>query len=328
MANKSSLEARIEQSNKIHGNKYDYSLIKDYKNVKEKVPIICPIHGVFRMSFDLHIHRKRGCPNCSVRPRYNKDIFIKRAKEIHGDKYDYSQVPNFGNGEMSGGKKVSVICPKHGEFKTTIYNHLQGYGCPKCGIETRATKRLKPFDQFLKEARKIHGDRYKYKENTYKGTKHDMVIICPKHGEFLQKPCKHLSGHGCPKCGMSSLEEQMMLYLDKNNIQYIYQYAPKFLKNGKGLQKIDFFLPKYNIAIECQGIQHFIKTKLKHSFDDIKLTKKRDKIKFEKCLKNNIKILYFTTEENIKFKKECDDIYNHDNICTNINEIIQRITKL
>ena len=50
--------------------------------------------------------------------------FIRKAKEIHGDKYNYSLVI-FVNGHT----KVIIICPEHGNFEQTPYDHLRGYGC-------------------------------------------------------------------------------------------------------------------------------------------------------------------------------------------------------
>ena len=61
--NNSNLEKFIENGQKTHNNKYDYSLVK-YRNNKTKVKIICPTHGEFEQSPDHHINRKHGCPSC------------------------------------------------------------------------------------------------------------------------------------------------------------------------------------------------------------------------------------------------------------------------
>ena len=320
--NKKTLKERIDEANKKHNFKYDYSLIKEYKSVKEKVQMICPIHGVFKMSFDSHIHKGRGCPLCSKRPTYNKELFVIKSNEVYKNKYDYSTVRDFDYGEMDKNTKVEIICPKHGPFETTIYNHLQGYGCKKCGFESMTSKRAKPFNEFIKLAKLVHGEKYKYREDTYTSMKKDMTIICPKHGEFLQKPIKHLYGHGCQKCRNSKLEEEVMLYLEKHNIKYKVQYAPSFLKEGRGIQKIDFYLVDYNVGIECQGLQHFIKIKY-NLFDDINLSKERDKRKYEKCLENGIKLFYYTTEEGLKHKDKCP-IYNNENIFSSVEKCIEK----
>lgn len=56
------------------------------------------------------------------------DEFIKKAKEVHGDKYDYSKV-NYKGSYVN----VCIICPEHGEFWQKPINHTQGCGCPICG---------------------------------------------------------------------------------------------------------------------------------------------------------------------------------------------------
>src|SRR5574344_832185 len=79
----------IEKAKKVHGNKYDYSLV-DYKNAETKIKIICPIHGIFEQKPKNHL-AGYGCPECGGAKKLSTEEFIKRAKEAHGDKYDYSK---------------------------------------------------------------------------------------------------------------------------------------------------------------------------------------------------------------------------------------------
>ena len=118
-----------------------------------------------------------------------KEKFIEKAKAIHGDRYDYSKV------EYSNNRtKVCIICPVHGEFWQTPHTHLQGCGCPACYGTKKRTK-----EEFVEEARKIHGDRYDYSRVEYINNKTPVCIICPEHGEFWQKPENHLvAKQGCP----------------------------------------------------------------------------------------------------------------------------------
>ena len=99
---------------KIHSNKYDYSKFI-YTKMHDKSTIICPIHGEFEQSAHSHL-KGQGCPKCGVIERATKrldtkDSFIKKAKKIHGDKYDYSKV-NYVNSQT----KVCIICLEDGEF--------------------------------------------------------------------------------------------------------------------------------------------------------------------------------------------------------------------
>lgn len=133
---RNSLEKVIEMARKVHGNKYDYSLIKEYKNNKQKLPIICPIHGVFYACMNKHISSKRGCPKCANK-YITTEEWIERARKVHGDKYDYSKVKY-----VSNTTPITIICPTHGEFEQTPDKHTQGHGCPICK-ESKLEKRFR-----------------------------------------------------------------------------------------------------------------------------------------------------------------------------------------
>lgn len=120
----------IERSEKIHGGKYDYSLV-NYNGNKKKVDIICPIHGKFSQIPNGHL-RGAGCWECSVIDRIDKkrlglNDFITKANKIHNNEYDYS-LSNYNRSK----DKIDVICKKHGVFTPTVGNHLSGSKCPKC----------------------------------------------------------------------------------------------------------------------------------------------------------------------------------------------------
>lgn len=120
-------EEFITRSREVHGHKYDYSLM-EYVKSSVKVRIICPIHGVFEQSPNNHVSMKQGCPQCAVEQRYlNTREFIKHAREVHGDRYDYSLVEYLNNRS-----KVRIICSEHGVFEQTPDNHLKGCACPQC----------------------------------------------------------------------------------------------------------------------------------------------------------------------------------------------------
>lgn len=55
-------ETFVEDAFSVHGGKYSYEIVQ-YTNSKEKVEIICPVHGVFKQSPNLHL-RGNGCPSC------------------------------------------------------------------------------------------------------------------------------------------------------------------------------------------------------------------------------------------------------------------------
>lgn len=121
-----------------------------------------------------------------------QEDFIKKAQEIHGTKYDYSQVKY-----VSTQTLVTIICPNHGPFQQKPFNHLRGHDCPICGRDKTKTGR----DEFIRRARAVHGNRYDYSRVVYKRTNEKVEIICPVHGSFWQTPQCHISSkQNCPKC--------------------------------------------------------------------------------------------------------------------------------
>lgn len=140
---------------------------------------------------------------------YNTQDFIKKAKQIHENKYDYSKVDY-----VNSHTKVCIICPEHGEFWQTPSNHLNkthACGCSKCGLKEKIRKRIKPQNQFIEEANEIHNNKYIYSKVEYINTQSKVCIICPEHGEFYQTPANHLRGQGCPKCKIEKLQNINLL---------------------------------------------------------------------------------------------------------------------
>lgn len=198
---KGTTEDFISKANKVHGNKYNYSLVI-YSGCDNKVKIICPEHGIFEQSPYYHL-KGQGCPICRYikaaknNPNLsNTEEFIEKANKRHNNFYDYSKVKY-----VNAKTKVCVICCKHGEFYVTPNNHLKGKGCPECGKikKKEASKYTK--EEWIELANKKHNWKYDYSKVLYNGSKEKVEIICPEHGEFWQNPVNHLSGDGCLKCG-------------------------------------------------------------------------------------------------------------------------------
>ena len=315
----------ISKGKIIHNNKYDYSKVK-YVDYQTKVCIICPEHGEFWQTPADHISYKHECRKCAANKRgFNKRIglqnFINKANKLHNYKYDYSKF-NY----VNNGYKSIIICPDHGEFLQSPAVHLRPNGCPICGNIECHNKQRKPLEQFINECNKVHKNKYNYSKVTLEDYKIGKIkIICPIHGEFEQNRKKHLFGQGCPKCSDSSMEKMVETKLIEHNILYETQKKFDWLRYKLPL-KLDFYLPNYNIAIECQGIQHFIpigynrkqkenKKEIQNSFD---LGLYRDELKHDLCIEHGIKILYFST---INKDYKYDIIHNIDNLIETIKLI-------
>ena len=260
----------IKRFRVVHGDKYDYSKFV-YNGTTTKSTIICPKHGEFEQMPKFHL-MGRGCPVCGremigIKNGKNIDDFITKAKQIHGDKYDYSKV------EYTGCyNKVIIICPEHGEFLQSPRDHLQGCGCPKCGEAIRHVKKIdrdvsqlpkirninnKKYttETFIEEAKKVHGDKYDYSKTEYTKVTEKVCIICPEHGEFMQQANFHLQGRGCPKCGGSKkitpedfIEKAKQIHGDRydySKVEYIDYKTPVIIickTHGPFKIRPDYFL--------------------------------------------------------------------------------------
>lgn len=126
--------------------------------------------------------------------------FIKKAEEVHNDKYDYSLLDD----NVSYKNKITIICKNHNfTFEQNPNNHLRGKGCKLCAIEERKRKLKMSRECFIEKAEEVHGDKYDYSKVEYINYHTKVCIICKEHGEFWQTPSKHISRtFGCKKCGM------------------------------------------------------------------------------------------------------------------------------
>jgi len=195
MTKRKTLEEFIKDAKETHGDRYDYSK-SVYISARIPTIIVCKNHGIF---FQLpHEHtRGRGCLLCSKDSKIKSlDKFIRDAKKVHGDRYDYSKV-NY----IKALIKVIIICPIHGEFDQTPAGHLCGKGRRHCYGNARKTT-----EQFIEDARKAHGNLYDYSKTTYIDSKEPVTIICSVHGEFKQNPADHIYGKGCKWCAGNVLK--------------------------------------------------------------------------------------------------------------------------
>jgi very-short-patch-repair endonuclease len=246
----STTEEFIIKINKIHNNKYDYSIV-NYINNKTKIEIICKEHGIFEQKPNNHLNGQ-SCPNkCSKcshpSKRSTTEEFITKANEIHNNKYDYSKL-NYINAKT----KVNIICSEHGMFEQILNSHLDGKGCKKCAIN----KQFLTIEEFIKRSNQVHDNKYDYSLSNYKNNRTKIKIICKKHGKFNQKVNDHLNGSGCSICNSSKGELKIINFLKNNNIKFETQKTFNNCKY-KRLLPFDFYLPEQNILIEYDGEQHY-----------------------------------------------------------------------
>lgn len=234
------LEQVIESFRKVHGDRYDYSLV-EYKGKDIDVKIICPKHGIFEQRPNSH---KRGqhCRKCTNEwSRLTMDQFLSLLREEVREKYKFSNLRR-----KNGKSYVSVECPIHGRFEQRADGAVAGKICRGCSdIERR-----KDVDHFTKKSKKIHGNKYDYSLVDYEVCRKKVKIICKKHGPFEQTPASHVSGNGCKMCNdKSSYEDEIEFWLKQYNIKYERRDYSKITPF-----ELDFVLEDYNLAIEVNGV--------------------------------------------------------------------------
>ena len=177
-----------------------------------------------------------------------KAKFIEKAKNRHGDKYDYSKVEY-----INSTAKVCIICKEHGEFWQTPQGHVRGQGCPKCANIKRGDTFRSDGDTFVKRATVLHDGKYIYDKDSYINAMTKVPILCLKHGTFWMTPMNHLLGQGCPKCNGRGLNTEEIIELFKEKHGDSYDYS-----------KVVFTKMHEKVCIICKEHGEFWQTPSKH----------------------------------------------------------------
>lgn len=281
-------EEFIERAKKVHGDKYDYSNTV-YKTCDVRVKVGCPIHGEFMVFPHNHLSGSicLKCQHDSYKQTPEK--FVSRAKEIHGDKYEYDEVDY-----INSQTKVKIRCKRHGIFEQKPNCHVnQKQGCRKCFIENSRSNTV----EFIERANEVHNFQYDYSKTIYVGSMDNITVTCKLHGDFLTTPNRHLMGNGynktkiagcgCPKCGIETTTSNTEEFVARaseihrglynyDEVDYtkcfelvkircekhgIFEQTPSshlggtgcpVCNNSKGEQKIYDILTEHNINIEPQ----------------------------------------------------------------------------
>ena len=310
MSKKYTQETFEEKVKEIHGDTIDLSNFVYVNSITSGVAK-CNICGnVWNPRPDVLI-RGCGCRKC-----YDRRNSEKKTASVEETQARIKGVRLHVEDYVDTRHKCSATCESCGyTWRPNVRDLIEGHGCPKCALPKHYEKnREERLEKTLEVIDKVHGDTYDLSllKEQFKSDRCHVDIICKKHGKFniLLGLFKH--GHGCPICRQSKLESMAMVSFEKNGIEMIPQYSFEWMKVSKyGKLTYDFFLPKYNIAIECQGIQHFEQVELFGGEDELLKTIKRDETKSLLSRENGIKLIYFLDEKYNKYMKD-DDIYFND----------------
>lgn len=310
----------VKKARAKHKDEYDYTLVREFEPAGEKVEII---HKKCSKSFfqTKNAHTSGdGCPNCFCPKVRTKEEFIKDAKSIYGDEYDYSEIDY-----IDTTVDIKIKCNSCDEYfwdRPSNHLHANKYNktfvkrCPNC----KDFSRNLTTEEFIQKAVEIHGDNYDYSEVEYIDTKTKVKITCNRcDNKFEQTPNSHIAKPaigkrnlgGCLSCSYSGTKESygervIANYLTKNNIEFVRQYTHKDCKNDKSkCLRFDFYVESLNLLIEYDGEQHFRPIKFWGGDEIFEKVKLRDKIKNDWAYNNSINLIRF------KYDCFCEAILDH-----------------
>lgn len=234
--------------------------------------------------------------------------FIQKAKEKHGDKYDYSLV-NY----IKSSLKIEIICPIHKSFMQSPNNHLKPANCPKCSFDEISKLNAKSQIKYIEECNKIHNFKYDYNKVDYINENSKIIIICKLHGDFTQQAGSHKQGHGCKKCADISTSN----YQKNNSSGWSVSNWIKTSKKSKDFDNFKVYVIKcWNETEEFYKIgRTFLKTKkrfesktqLPYKYEILKeiVGDAKEIVNFEAKLKKEHKTFKYTPKIKFNGMHEC-----------------------
>lgn len=158
----------------------------------------------------------------------NKKMFVAAASKIHSNKYSYAN-----SVYKNTSTKLEIVCPDHGGFYQRAADHMNGTGCPQCGIAARIKYRTIKEHEFLKKANEKFNSKFSYSKAKYRNYSTSILITCPTHGDFWQTPASHVSSkHGCLGCaGKKQLTASAFIKYAANKHNNKYCYAKVVYEN-------------------------------------------------------------------------------------------------
>lgn len=280
----------FEKAKKKHNlEDYDWTNFDvDNRDEKGRVEFCCKKHGKY-LDWPSNFIKGYGCHVCYGKSKDDDDV-REELSRLHPE-LDFSKTKYSEHDEKY---RIRVMCPKHGEQLINYYNLINGQGCYYCGRETIAFKNTITNEELIRRGKEIFGEEYTYEHlDMYNRDENGKITItCPKHGDFKILPTNFFRGVGCPVCAESSLEGEMRRFLGDNNVEFV----PYKKFDWLGKQHLDFYLPEYNVAIECQGGQHFKPVDVFGGDDGFAKTVALDMKKKKLCKENGVKIFYYANE--------------------------------
>ena len=269
--------------------KEGYELLStEYINKNTKLEYICPEGHKHSVSWDNFNHGRR-CPECAMEIRKSK---LKLSYDEVKQAFEKEGYTLLSTDYVNNRTELKYICPNGHKHSTNWDGFSNGRRCPECGVETVKSKLRLSYDE-VKQGFEKEG--YTLLSTEYIKSSSKLKVRCPKSHEYEVSWGHFNQGRRCPICNNSKGEKRISLFLKENNINY---EAQKLFKecSYKRMLPFDFYLIDYNICIEYDGQQHyntidFSGKNQERAEEQFKQTQKKDNIKTQYCLDNNIKLI-------------------------------------
>lgn len=229
--------------------------------------------------------------------KLTQEEFLERARECHGNKYDYSKAIYT---KATG--KITIICPDHGEFVKVANDHIRGANCPMCAKASFKKKTVDSTEEFIQKANLKHDSKYDYSDTEYINSRTKVNIKCLKHGIFSKTPTNHLNGQGCPECSKENFVP-VVRHIDAEQLKKNFvEKARKIHGDKYDYSKSEYVKNSVKIKILCPEHGEFIKIPSEHLIGS----------GCPQCLKNKPHKLTYTTEKYVSLaKKKYGDKYDY-----------------
>lgn len=302
-----------------------------YINAQQKLNLLCKTcNNKFTPIYNNFVTKNRGCGICHTNStKLNKqEVTIRLNKRLLETNCILLSEFIY----IDGNSRLDLQCNICKTKFTPIFSSFETKetGCRICADKhTGENLKLTHEEALFNITKRLEEENSKFQDNyifDYNGTKNTRLLLtcnkCLKDYNPLYRSFVIGSKSGCPNCNKSKLEKQIKIFLDKNNIQYIQEYSPIFLNK----KRLDFYLPKYKLSIECQGRQHFEISDFYGGDNNFNYIISNDIDKFNECKENGIKIIYFANKDysdNDEYHNSSHRYYN--NIFTSEEELIKII---
>lgn len=268
------------------------TLLSNYTKISDRMRFKCNVCGYIWITDAFHLLRSGSCPKCAGRV-----IDVDERISLIESFGKVTVLEKFSN--MT--EKAKVKCNFCGNiFYAYQYMLLKGSGCKKCSDHQNGISHRKSHEQFIQEMSIVHPELKVLSK--YINAITPVECECTICGNIWNSSIADslLQGNGCPQCALSNGEKRVYLYMLNHKITYIMQ--KKFsglLGIGGGQLSYDFFIPHYNLLIECQGEQHFEPVKYFGGIEKFKNQQEHDRRKREYAQNNNINLLEIRYDQDV-----------------------------